>query len=97
MKTVTVCIGNSDNKLGQREWAAFVKAVDTVVDNIAYEKFFRGFSNPDDQHQNACWVLSIDDQRPSKLLEDFKRQIAVKRGMFNQDSAAIVIGETEFI
>ena len=63
--TIYVAIGNSDDRLTQREWAAFHDLVDREfrhyeadVDGITVHG--RWASLPTAPHQNACWAFSVD-------------------------------------
>lgn len=93
MKTVTIQIGNSDNKLSQKEWSSFVACVYDLLRLSAWEIHFAGTSNPTAPWQNACWVFDIDE-------EDFfglKQELRSIAHQYNQDSIAWTVGETEFI
>jgi len=91
MKTATICIGNSDNKLTQAEWAEFFNSVKWQISRSADSIFFSGCSNPDSIYQNACWVFSITTMDTLRLvLKSIKQK-------YKQDSIALVVGETEFI
>lgn len=92
VKTVTIQIGNSDNKLTQTEWSHFCFFVDSAVKGWANEIYFHGFSVGDAPWQNACWVVSVDSNRTAQL----KAALELTAEKFNQDSIAVTIGETEF-
>jgi len=93
MKTITVSIGNSDNKLTQEEWARFCKIINSKHEYFANEIYFYGLSNPDSVYQNASWISSIDEES----IEDFVDELTDVRKSFRQDSIAILVGETRFI
>lgn len=57
MDTITIQIGNSDNKLSQMEWSAFIKDVVEVVESLASVVHFYGTSLGDAPWQNAAWVV----------------------------------------
>lgn len=42
MKTVTIQIGNSDNRLTQVEWSEYVEKVNNLVRDCAYAVHFNG-------------------------------------------------------
>ena len=91
MKTVTIQIGNSDDKLSQREWSGFIRDMNINLSGV--EIHFQGTSYGDKEWQNACWVILIEDF-------DFDR---VKKGVwqtglfYGQDSVAWTMGDTEFL
>jgi hypothetical protein len=91
MNTIIVQIGNSDNKLTQREWANFVSAVDTIINNCK-QIHFRGGSPFDSSVQNACWVFTYEGN-----IVDLKSRLTVIREAMRQDAVAITFGVTEFI
>lgn len=90
--TVTVQIGNTDDKLRQVEWSKFIERVDALIQASAVP-YFSGFSNPVAGWQNACWVFSIlpaDAQFIKDRLTDI-------RGSYLQDSVSWTEGDTVFI
>ena len=93
MKTVTVQIGNSDDKLTQREWADFVSHVDSAIQLFSSEVHFSGVSYGASRWQNAAWVIACTD-RQSDII---RKHLEVFRSGFNQDSIAWTEGETTFI
>lgn len=84
MITVYISIGNSDDKLTQAEWAAFL--IDTHKALADATKDFHGswFSHPGAPWQNACWCIEIADGVASKL-KDALRRVAAN---YRQDSIA---------
>jgi hypothetical protein len=94
-KLVTVClqIGNSDNKLTQQEWSGYAWRVDQVVTDFARERHFFGGPATTERWQNACWVFVMEQQR----LEAFNRRLVAARVSYNQDSVALLVGDTQFI
>jgi hypothetical protein len=92
VKTLTVLIGNSDNKLSQSEWSYFCKELQRIVSDYGQIHFF-GFSNPDSPFQNACIVAVISERWDSEV-ENLLEKLKVK---YNQDSIAIVWGDTQFL
>lgn len=93
MSTVVIQIGNSDDKLTQFEWSNFCNAMKRHVQTFTAQIHFHGCSENSLPWQNACWVVSIERQ----LVYDFTKGITDIRTAFGQDSAAVTIGETEFI
>ena len=94
MKTVTLQVGNSDDKLAQMEWAAFVARIRDVFDETPYvDVHFFGCSNPTECWQNACWVFVADPG----VIEQIKSELIAIRAKYRQDSVAWTEGETAFI
>jgi len=93
MKTVTVQIGNSDNKLTQKQWSSFIFHVNSDVTKYASSIHFKGGSSYNEPWQNACWVFEMSAEDIPQL----KKSLTIIRRVYLQDSVAITVGETEFI
>lgn len=93
MTTVTIQIGNSDNKLTQGEWAHFCEYIRGAISQNVYRIYFQGGSDWDAPWQNACWVCEVSPDQVEKLKQELTRW----RTAFKQDSVAITFGETEFV
>jgi hypothetical protein len=91
MKSITLQIGNTDDKLTQEEWAAYYRAIDTAVHYFARKIHFTGAAAATEPRQNACWVFEIDDD------EELRSAITRIRQDHRQDSAAWSEGVTEFL
>jgi hypothetical protein len=93
MKTVVVQIGNSDNKLRQADWARFVQRVAEIIGEHA--KTIHFFGGPENwaEWQKVCWVFDGEESGLGYL----KNQLAETRKKFLQESAAVTVGETEFV
>lgn len=94
MTHVFVTVGNSDDKLGQRQWANFVRNVDTAlrhsVNATVHGQFY---STPDSPWQNACWSVDLKDEEVANV----KARLAKIAFVFNQDTIAWNPSTTEFI
>lgn len=93
MQTITILIGNSDNKLTQLMWSKYVARTNWHIERHAHAVHFKGGSSWDSQWQNACWVCEIAPDR----LEQIRKEITEVRTQHFQDSVAIIVGNTEFI
>lgn len=93
MSTCTIQIGNSDDKLTQREWARFVDDTRAEVASLATAVHFTGFSPSDAVWQNACIVAEID----RAVIDGLTKRLAVLATHYRQDSIALTVGETEFV
>jgi len=94
MKTITICIGNSDDKLGQSKWADYIRHINEALWVNHTEIQFSGFSAPEAKWQNAAWVCVIHSE---EQLANIKKRLTTIRQQYNQDSIAIVEGVTEFL
>lgn len=92
MKTLTIQIGNSDDKLTQHEWAEFVEQTGVMIGNFA-QIHYHGCSEGSRPWQNAAWIVAIEDDG----VEFVVKKLSEIRKLFRQDSAAITVGETKFI
>ncbi len=92
-RTITIQIGNSDNKLTKNEWAHFVMAMDQDIKAMVFRVHFASGSNTEDPWQNFCWICEVD----SSVLGPLYHVIRRTRAAHNQDSVAVTLGDTEFI
>jgi len=92
--TYILQIGNSDNKLTQKEWSEYVNKIIIVVKRHSDEIHFSGGSSNWEPWQNYCMIFTlISEDKLSlfiKILTDIKNE-------FNQDSVALTIGNTQFL
>lgn len=93
-KTYTIQIGNSDNKLNQKNWSEFVRLVTFKICDHSSQIHFSAGSPSEAEWQNFCWVIDINDDEELNWL---KRDLTQLRMRFNQDSIALTAGITEFI
>jgi hypothetical protein len=91
--TVYVSIGNSDDKLTQKEWADYLFEVDHSVMGHAAEVHGQWFSSPRSPFQNAGWCFEIGPEAAGSL----RRSLARHAGRFRQDSIAWAEAQTTFI
>lgn len=91
--TVYVSIGNSDDKLTQKQWSEFVLEVRCAVFGAATEVHGDWYSLPDAQFQNACWCIVMDPDRHAALRASLTE---IRRG-YDQDGIAWSVAETEFV
>lgn len=93
MKTATIQIGNTDNKLTQQEWAEFCKTVEATIQKHDCAVHFYGFPPGDAKWQNAAWVIAV----PFGALTSLRFHLAGIAGEYRQESIAVTIGETVFV
>jgi len=91
--TITIQIGNSDDKLTQREWSAFVISVRGAIAGLATNTHFFGASESFSIWQNAAWVIDCGEESAEIL----KAKLKEMRHHWRQDSIAWTEGTTEFI
>ena len=94
MITVYISIGNSDDKLSQVQWSAFVAAVRDQARHHAWEIHGEWYAAPDADFQNACFCIAVSDDEAGRLREC----LVQVREHYGQDSIAWAAAqETEFI
>ena len=93
MKTVSLQIGNGDNRLSQREWHDFVVAAKELVADYCAELHF--FGAPENWHrqQNVAFIFDVSDER----LGELKARVTVLWKKYRQEAAAWTVGQTEFV
>lgn len=91
---VYISIGNSDDRLTQAEWSAYVAGIRGVIN--AWTKTVHGawLSAPDSRWQNACWCIELEDETYAR---DMRDALAKIRQHYRQDSVAWAAADTEFI
>jgi hypothetical protein len=82
--TVYITVGNSDDKLSQNEWSAFVSSVRLVLRDEAQVMHGEWFSLPDSPWQNACWCVEFVEYR----LDRARMRLGKLAPAFRQDSIA---------
>lgn len=99
-KTIAVMIGNSDDKLSQGDWHAFCDDVDQAISRTCRyngtKVHGRFYSLPNEQWQNACWVIEVDKEC-AFVLGELRSTLAIACKAYLQQSIAWVEGTTEFI
>ena len=98
MKTITIQIGNSDDKLSQIEWASYVKEVDSVIEGAHANIHFSGFSEGGKPWQNAAWVIEYMGDMSLWIGEfhELLENLVKIRKRYRQDSIAWTEGTTYF-
>lgn len=91
--TLSVLIGNSDNRLTQMEWSGYAGKVNGLVRAWTYHTFFDGAPYTASQFQNHCWVFAIH-KLDYQDFEDELREIALQ---YEQESVAVVKGNTTMV
>lgn len=98
MQTITIQIGNTDDKLKQDEWSDFVGDIHMILEMMKerglIDIHFYGSSLPFEWWQNAAWVITASDD---KHIEFLRSRITEIRKRYQQESAAWTRGFTEFI
>ena len=101
MKTITVQIGNSDDKLSQSEWSQFTSKIMYEIEINASEIHFSGSSDPLAAWQNAAFVFCIRDYgfmgNDRFFIDNLKSVLSKIAKLYRQDSIAWTEGETEFV
>jgi len=95
MKTVTLQIGNSDDKLTQLEWSNFIDTIDKAISIFKGVPHFAGGSASEKPWQNYCFVFELDDD--PLVTKSFQRQLKDIRVQYRQDSVVWVDGVNLFV
>lgn len=91
--TITICIGNSDDKLTQVKWSNFVADTEFRIEKYTSQIHFFGTSYGDSIRQNATWVVECNAPYADRL----KAELIAIAKKYKQDSIAWITGTTEFI
>lgn len=81
---VLACIGNSDDKLPQRRWAAFQLEFRTTILGWDGQVFGDWHSHPDSIFQNASIMFDAPDDKVAEL----KGELTALATIYGQDSIA---------
>jgi len=97
-KTITILIGNSDDKLTQKEWSLYVDEVDhairvKVYSNSEHSLHLTGAPETSSPYQNYCWVAVLTEP----AIEELKETLSKIRKEYRQDGVAVVTGTSETI
>ncbi len=84
---------NTDNKLDQDDWSCFVAKMNQIIRRVDSEVHFFGGPSTLKPWQNACWVFETKISKISR----FKKQVVELRYEYEQNSVAVLSGDTEFI
>jgi hypothetical protein len=93
MVTVCIQIGNSDDKLSQREWSEFVSEMDDIVVEVSDTVHFCATSAGNKPWQNACWVFEI----PGTSVLRVQDRLKVVSDKHHQDELAWLSGNVQFL
>lgn len=88
---VVVVIGNSDNKLSQKDWSDFCAAVQKSL--AKFTTHFYGFPPGDKPWQNALWWVQV----PAADIDFLRKNLRMDCRAFGQQCIALLIGEAEFL
>lgn len=96
MRSYTVCIGNSDDRLSQAEWSQFIDDLALLLAELEVQIHFFGYSAPQGEWQSCCAVFEGDNDAPDfdAFLLAGLEQLRVNN---RQDSIALIAGTTTFI
>lgn len=97
---IVIAIGNSDDKLTQREWAELIEEfegwVDFYQEGVRFTLHGRWFSAPDAPWQNAAWSIAWPDDELAAI-RSFKQDLRRVLAKYRQDTMAWTTGNTELI
>jgi hypothetical protein len=99
-RTIYVSIGNSDDKLSQGDWSSFCTDIDRAISRACRYNgtavHGRWYSLPNEQWQNACWGIEVDDAC-AFVLDVLREDLARACKQYQQTSIAWAEGTTAFI
>jgi hypothetical protein len=94
MTVAFIGIGNSDNKLTQREWVSFQLDMRMLLQSTSVNILGDWLSLPDSIYLNACWCIEIDSEKVPEL----KGDLAALATLHRQDAIAWnEVTATEFL
>jgi hypothetical protein len=98
---VYISVGNSDDKLTQRDWADFVHRVGRAVRHYGPDVHGFWLSPPDSPWQNACWCVQADEHAAWPLADRiaaWKSELGRLAREYGQESIAWAEApKTEFL
>lgn len=94
MKTVYISIGNSDDKLTQKEWRRFAQETEGLLDRFSAQRHGTWFSRPDSVWQNMCTCAVLEDEDVRYVRDE----LSLIAKAWRQDSIAMaVVDEVEMV
>lgn len=92
-KDIFLTIGNTDNKLSQKDWQQFQKDFKQTAESLAEKVWGVWYSDPKTPYQNMCIGILLSESNV-KVLEDHLRELAIR---YKQNSIAWSDAKTRFI
>lgn len=93
MKTMIICIGNTDNKLTQQSWFAFSNEIHLIIEQYPHTLHFFGGPPTHSPYQNVLWMFEIKEEYIIAL----KDKVKEVRETFGQDSVFVMVSDGEFV
>ncbi|MGH3783157.1 MAG: hypothetical protein ACRDZY_08375 [Acidimicrobiales bacterium] len=93
MSTVHAAIGNSDDKLSQRDWSSYLEDFHLVMVTAATQVHGVWHSAPVSQFQNACIAAEVAPE----ALDGLRAALLSLRRRHRQESVAFNVSETELV
>lgn len=91
--SIYVSIGNSDDKLTQKEWSEFYMDVSVIMSGWADQVHGQWQSLPSSRWQNACWCFDTDEKKAFRM----KQELRYVARLYRQDWIAWAEAETQEI
>lgn len=93
MESVTILIGNSDDRLTQEEWSQYIQKIKEVLSYWCTEIHFIGGTSFESQWQTACFVGTVSENNKNKLV----LAVSSIRKDFKQNSSAVIFGQVMMV
>ncbi len=93
MTTTTIILGNTDDKLPQTRWAAYIENITNALNEYEIHYQYTGSSDGHQPWQNYCLVINCEEEDFPKIKDD----LTTIRKAYDQYSIAIITAPTEFI
>lgn len=99
---IYISIGNSDNKLSQKDWIQLIRQVKmSVRDYQPVQIYGEWYSAPDSQFQNACFAFSkgtrLRQQTNLAAFTKLCQEMALIAQHYSQDAITVATAQTAFI
>lgn len=94
MTTLYISIGNSDDKLTQKEWSEYCAELLFIVESGMMERTYGvWYSAPDSKFQSMCVAVEC----PQERVMDLRFHLSELCKKYRQDSIALSYGQTTLL
>lgn len=94
LKTIYASIGNSDDRLTQKQWADYAEEFVQTITDLSEQFFGVWYSESSSEYQNMCVAFEVGEGAEKEL----RQQLTRLRKDYVQDSIAwSEVPQTEFL